>query len=119
MTGKSHWTESHFRLVDVWLGLGRWEDQGLEDDAQFQHLPLSGAVDPQNWIFRTLLCTVINWCLDYFTVDVRQAIFPLSPFFSDNQGPVLHKLDENVRHSYEALVPNFNLKTPENITFLA
>ena len=29
-------------------------------DAQFQNLPLSGAVNPQNEMIRTLLSTVIN-----------------------------------------------------------
>lgn len=59
MTGTTP-TRPNFSLVDVWLGLEAGRTEVLEDGAQFQYLPLSGTVNPQNGIIRTLLCMVIH-----------------------------------------------------------
>lgn len=82
-SGKFHWAWSHFRFGALEVGGPRlWR----MDAPNYQCLPPRGAVSPQNEIFRTLLWMVINWCLDYFTVDVRlKRFFHCPPFLQQTK----------------------------------
>lgn len=81
------------------VGSWRWGDCGLDKDAQFQYLPVSDAVNPKSELLRTLLREAMNWCLDYFTVDVRQEIFPfvLSPPYNQLYVNVVEKSFESTK----------------------